>query len=246
MPQRRAAARATLCSTLCALALGAFGFAAPPAMAQGAGAPASPAEGGPRRFEVAVESGSLALRAGPGASAEVLARLARGAVLTNLGCAQTEGRVWCDVQPMRGGPRGYAAAEFLRPARGPSGDVPVGEDDSALRAGQGAFDATGTIPCAEAAGQPMTACDFGVAPRGRSELRRRRRRALRDTRRRSLRRLSRQRPIFGSRSSAPDLQLPAFSPAGRSTAPSASAKRALAEPGRLAVGWSGPGDHPAR
>lgn len=163
MPQRRAAARATLCSTLCALALGAFGFAAPPAMAQGAGAPASPAEGGPRRFEVAVESGSLALRAGPGASADVLARLARGAVLTNLGCAQTEGRVWCDVQPMRGGPRGYAAAEFLRPARGPSGDVPVGEDDSALRAGQGAFDATGTIPCAEAAGQPMTACDFGVA-----------------------------------------------------------------------------------
>ena len=38
--------------------------------------------------------------------------------------------------------------------------------DSALRAGQGKFDATGKIPCAQAAGQPMTECEFGVARAG--------------------------------------------------------------------------------
>lgn len=34
------------------------------------------------------------------------------------------------------------------------------------RAGQGRFDATGKIPCAQAAGQPMGHCDFGVARAG--------------------------------------------------------------------------------
>ncbi|SEA52382.1 SH3 domain-containing protein [Rubrimonas cliftonensis] len=155
MQTRRAALRA--------LALGAVVAAASPVLAQHAATPASPAEGGPRRFEVSVESGTLALRAAPGSSAEVLARLTRGAVLSNLGCAPAEGRVWCDVQPMRGGPRGYAAADYLRPARGPNGDTPMGEDDSALRAGRGEFNASGTIPCAEAPEQPATPCPFGVA-----------------------------------------------------------------------------------
>ncbi len=37
---------------------------------------------------------------------------------------------------------------------------------AAERAGQGDFDATGTIPCAEAAGQAMQECAFGVAREG--------------------------------------------------------------------------------
>lgn len=37
---------------------------------------------------------------------------------------------------------------------------------SAERAGQKDFDATGKIPCAEEAGQPMGQCDFGVAREG--------------------------------------------------------------------------------
>ena len=37
---------------------------------------------------------------------------------------------------------------------------------AAERAGQGDFDATGKIPCAEAAGQAMQQCDFGVAREG--------------------------------------------------------------------------------
>jgi hypothetical protein len=65
-----------------------------------------------------------------------------------------------------GGPRGYVSAEFLKPAVSPDGSVATGPDDSALRAGQGKFDATGNIPCAQSIGQPMTQCEFGVARAG--------------------------------------------------------------------------------
>ena len=42
----------------------------------------------------------------------------------------------------------------------------MGPDDSALRAGQGDFDATGSIPCAQQRGQPMGQCEIGVARAG--------------------------------------------------------------------------------
>lgn len=38
--------------------------------------------------------------------------------------------------------------------------------DSVERAGQGKFDATGNVPCAQAKGQPMGSCPFGVAREG--------------------------------------------------------------------------------
>jgi hypothetical protein len=44
--------------------------------------------------------------------------------------------------------------------------VATGPDDSALRAGQRDFDATGPIACAQALGQPMTDCEAGVARAG--------------------------------------------------------------------------------
>jgi hypothetical protein len=125
--------------------------------------PASPDDGGPRNWAVADVS-SLMER--PSANANILARFTRGAILHNLGCLRAEGRVWCDVQPLRGGPRGYVAAELLSPAVAPDGSVATGPDTSALRAGQGDFDATGRIPCAQLAGEPMTSCDFGVARSG--------------------------------------------------------------------------------
>ena len=134
------------------------------ALAQAGGvAPAGPEDGGARRWEVTVTYGSLNLRAGPGLSARVLARLANGAVLTNLGCETAGGRAWCEVQPLRGGPVGYSAADYLRPARGPDGRVPTGYDDSPVRAGAGEFDATGELPGAAETGQPTRPCGFGVA-----------------------------------------------------------------------------------
>jgi heat shock protein HslJ len=126
--------------------------------------PAGPEEGGPRDWEVA--SRALNLREKPSTTARVVAGYAPGTILDNLGCQRAEGRIWCDVQQLGGGPRGYVAAEFLRPAVSPDGSVATGPDDSALRAGQGKFDATGRVPCAQFAGQPMTECEFSVARSG--------------------------------------------------------------------------------
>jgi len=67
----------------------------------------------------------------------------------------------CDLGSLRR-ERGWSDL-FIKPAVGPDGAVPMGTDDSALRAGQGDFDANGTVKCAQAAGQPMTDCAFGVA-----------------------------------------------------------------------------------
>jgi len=140
-----------------------------PAFAQdipAAGVPAAPDQGGPRNWEVSGVSGALNLREQPSGTANIIAHYKAGAVLDNLGCQRAGDRVWCDVQELGGGPRGYVAAEFLTPAVSPDGSVARGPDDSALRAGQGDFDATGPIPCAWHTGQPMTQCEFGVARAG--------------------------------------------------------------------------------
>ena len=123
----------------------------------------APEDGGPRHFEVVR---GVNLREDASTSAPVVTRYAPATILVNLGCRQAEGRVWCDVQQFGGGPRGFVAAEFIKPAVGPDGGVAMGPDDSAYRAGQGQFDATGKIPCAQASGQPMTQCEFGVARAG--------------------------------------------------------------------------------
>ena len=131
-----------------------------------AGVPAAPEDGGPRNWEVTGIPRALNLREQPSAAARTVARYAPGTILDNLGCRGAGGRVWCDVQQLGGGPRGYVAAEFLKPAVSPDGSVATGPDDSALRAGQGKFDATGNVPCAQYVGQPMGQCEFGVARAG--------------------------------------------------------------------------------
>jgi len=147
---------ASLLVPLCAVALAQSGPAVP----------AAPEEGGPRNWEVTGAPGGLNLREGPSTTAGIVASYATGTLLDNLGCQRGADRVWCDVQQLGGGPRGFVAAEFLKPAVSPDGSVATGPDDSALRAGQGKFDATGSIPCAQHAGQPMTQCEFGVARAG--------------------------------------------------------------------------------
>ncbi len=131
-----------------------------------AAAPAAPEDGGPRNFVVGAVSPALNLRERPSTTAAVVARYPSGTILDNLGCRVEEGRAWCDVQELGGGPRGYVAAEYLEPAVSPDGSVATGPDDSALRAGERRFDATGEIPCAERAGQPTRSCPFGVARAG--------------------------------------------------------------------------------
>jgi heat shock protein HslJ len=125
--------------------------------------PAGPESGWPRNWEV---TRTLNLREQPSTVARILAAYRAGTILDNLGCQRAQGRAWCDVQQLGGGPRGYVAAEHLRPAISPDGSAAMGPDDSALRAGQGRFDATGQLPCAFAAGQPTGECHFGVARAG--------------------------------------------------------------------------------
>jgi hypothetical protein len=127
---------------------------------------ATPDAAAPRAWRVTGASGAALVREATSVRARVIARPAPGTILGNLGCRPVEGRVWCDVQPLRGGVRGYLPAEQLAPAVGPDGTVPTGPDDSALRAGQGRFDARGTLPCSQFAGQPLRSCDYGVARAG--------------------------------------------------------------------------------
>ena len=142
------------------------GAAGPGSAPSAAIVPAAPEDGGPRNWEVTGVSSGLNLREQPSTSSKILARYAAGTIFDNLGCQRGGDMVWCDVQPLGGGPRGYVSADYLKPAVSPNGSAAMGPDDSALRAGQGLFDANGTIPCAQSIGQPTTQCDFGVARAG--------------------------------------------------------------------------------
>jgi heat shock protein HslJ len=130
------------------------------------GVPAAPEDGGPINWEINGATGGLHLRARPSTSAEILATYPSGTILDNLGCRPAGDRVWCDVQKFGGGPRGYVAADYLQPAAAPDGSMPRGPETTALRAGRGEFEATGKIPCAQHAAQPLVRCDFGVARQG--------------------------------------------------------------------------------
>jgi hypothetical protein len=125
--------------------------------------PATAEDGGPRNWEVTGVSSTLNLRERPSATARILDSLVNGTILDNLGCQYVEDRVWCDVQPLGGGKRGYVSAAFLKPAASTDSSIAIGPDDSALRAGQGKFDATGLLLCAQSIVHSIRQCEFGVA-----------------------------------------------------------------------------------
>jgi len=126
-----------------------------------------PEEGGPRNWEVTgLVNDMLNLREEPSTKAKIIDRYALGTILDNLGCQTNEGHVWCDVQKLGGGVRGYVSSKFLKPAVSPDGSVKMGTDDSALRAGQGEFDATGPLPCSFSKEDTVQECQFGVARAG--------------------------------------------------------------------------------
>lgn len=127
----------------------------------------SPEEGGPREWEVTgLKNDRLNLREQPSATAKIIDKYTRGTVLDNLGCQTSEGEIWCDVQKLGGGARGYVSSKFIKPAISPDGSVATGTDDSALRAGQSKFDATGTLPCSFSKDPVIKECEFGVARAG--------------------------------------------------------------------------------
>jgi hypothetical protein len=77
--------------------------------------------GGPDYWEVTgVSAGdSLSLRATPAPKGKIVARLANGALVKNLGCKNTKGSRWCRVSD-ESGARGWANGRFLRESGGPA------------------------------------------------------------------------------------------------------------------------------
>jgi hypothetical protein len=68
----------------------------------------------------------------------------------------------------RGETANYRLEVIIDAAEAPSKSSTVGKEapSSAERAGQGDFDATGRVPCAQYKAQPMGQCDMGVAREG--------------------------------------------------------------------------------
>ncbi len=137
-------------------------------LAASAAAQAPPADGpsaGPDFWIVGGLSaqGRLNLRAEPGSQAPVLARLANGSRLRNLGCRDVEEQRWCRVE----GPEaaGWVLARFLRDASS-AGAQPASRATPSGAAASASpmrpFDAMGTLPCALIPGQPTRDCAFGV------------------------------------------------------------------------------------
>jgi hypothetical protein len=125
--------------------------------------PAAPDDGGPRNWRAGQP---VTVRERPLVAARAVGRFQTGTILDNLGCERVGHGVWCDVQPLGGGIRGFAPATSLQPVVAPDGRVWRGPDDSARRAGDGKFDANGKIRCTEYAGEPLRECEFGVARAG--------------------------------------------------------------------------------
>ncbi len=123
----------------------------------------APELGGPRNWQVTTR---LNLRSAPSTNATIIEIYPTNTLLDNLGCKTQEDRVWCDVQKLGGGARGYVAREFLQAAKATDGTIPTGEDNSALRAGLKDFDASGELPCSTVLGQPTQSCKFQVARAG--------------------------------------------------------------------------------
>lgn len=71
-------------------------------------------QGGPDFWAVQTGGGPLNLRASATTGADIVARLANGTPLRNLGCRMAEGRRWCRVATLSDpGFEGWAAGEFL-------------------------------------------------------------------------------------------------------------------------------------
>lgn len=100
-------------------------------------------------------SGPLNMRQEPGTASKVVAKVLSGTMLQNLGCEDRPDRTWCRVRMLgASGTEGWVAGDYVEPA------------SASLRAGQGVFDAIGTLSCAFAQGDALQDCDYGLARDG--------------------------------------------------------------------------------
>ncbi len=127
--------------------------------------PLLPEEGGPLNWQTQGIDDTFNLYEKQSLSSRILQSYPKETVLDHLGCVAENSEIWCDVQALGGGPRGYVLKKILKPAVAPNGVVIKGPETSALRAGQGKFDAKGQISCTLPK-QDTTRCDFQVARSG--------------------------------------------------------------------------------
>jgi hypothetical protein len=122
-------------------------------------------QGGPDYWDIRTNSAAakVNVRASPSAAARVLGGLTGGTVVRNLGCRMAEARRWCRIETLNA-PRmsGWTAGEFLRE----SSYTGTSESGGDACVPGTKFNATGNIPCARHAGQPMGSCRFGVVRKG--------------------------------------------------------------------------------
>ena len=120
--------------------------------------------GGPDYWKVSAGGGyALNLRAGPSTRYEAISKLRNGEVLQNRGCRLTGGERWCAIRATHSGVTGWVAGRYLVESAAPRSPTmaeggPVGNGLP--------FDATGFVPCAADAGQPIRQCPFGVIREG--------------------------------------------------------------------------------
>ena len=124
----------------------------------------SPENGGPQNWETTT---NVSLFDKPDSSSDLIQTYPPGTLLDNLGCfIENDNDWWCDVQQLGGGKRGFVSANKLMPAVSPDGSIFRGLDNSAIRAGNGDFDATGSLRCTDESSGTELSCTFGVARAG--------------------------------------------------------------------------------
>lgn len=123
-----------------------------------------PEDGGSRRL--ALQDQTATLFSEPSDASEVVTTLSQDVVLSNLGCAEVEDKVWCNVALMDGSRTGYVSAKHVAPAIGPDGRVAVGVDDSKRRARGRDFDGSDQIACAQNEGESLGRCKASIARSG--------------------------------------------------------------------------------
>ena len=109
--------------------------------------------GGPDFYQVAVSGdGSLNMRASPSGGAAIVARLANGQNVRNLGCRMAEGRRWCRIATLADpGDEGWAAGDFLIEGSGTAAPLPStassgdGEERVRFAAGTSGAELTGEL-----------------------------------------------------------------------------------------------------
>jgi hypothetical protein len=120
--------------------------------------------GGPDYWKVAAGGGgALNLRTGPSTRYESIGKLRNGEVVQNRGCRLTGGERWCAIRALHSGVTGWVAGWYLVESAAPRSPAMAEGGPISNRV---PFDATGFVPCATRAGQPMRQSPFGVVREG--------------------------------------------------------------------------------